>query len=208
MYRPRRVGRGATSFPSDAWSPLSVCAWCAGYSASDDSRSARTTVHRWTTWHHVWCATASIKEHDTNPLRRHPSPRWWRLRPNKILNASCAIRRPCYPQIRIDTSESYPASSTAWSDPRRVRLASGLRDPPRHVVVAALDLLQQVGEIGTALRRTMSSLLRGLVGPVNTPIPRRSVVHSRADTSCTSMQPRADNHSPIKHAHVSSLWAG
>ncbi len=48
MYRPRRVGRGTTSFPSDAWSALSVCAWCAGYSASDGSRSdARATIHRW-----------------------------------------------------------------------------------------------------------------------------------------------------------------
>ena len=47
MYRRRRVGRGATSFPSDALSALCVFAWCAGYSASDGSRSeARTTVHR------------------------------------------------------------------------------------------------------------------------------------------------------------------
>ena len=39
MYRPRRAGRGMTSFPSDAWSALVVCAWCAGYSASDGSRN-------------------------------------------------------------------------------------------------------------------------------------------------------------------------
>ena len=36
--------------------------------------------------------------------------------------------------------------------PRRVRIASGLRDPPRHVVVTPLDLLQQVKEVGTDLR--------------------------------------------------------
>ena len=106
MYRPRRVRRGTTSFPSDAWSALFVCAWCAGYSASDGSRSmARTTVHRWTNWHHVWFAKASIKEHNTNPLRRHPSPRWWRLRPI----AHCVIRRPCYLQIR---NASTPPSPT------------------------------------------------------------------------------------------------
>ena len=112
MYRPRRVRRGTTSFLSDAWSALSVCAWCAGYSASDGSRSdARTTVHRWTNWHHVWFAKASIKEHATTPLRRHPSPHWWRLR----LIAHCVIRRPCYLQIR---NASTPPSPTR---PRRRR---------------------------------------------------------------------------------------
>ena len=112
MYRPRRVGRRTTSFPSDAWSALSVCAWCAGYSASDGIRSeTRTTVHRWTNWHQVWFAKASIKEHATNPFRRDPSPRWWRLRPI----AHCVIRRPCYLQIR---NASTPPSPTR---PRRRR---------------------------------------------------------------------------------------
>ena len=37
-------------------------------------------------------------------------------------------------------------------------------------------------------------------------IPRRSVVHPRAHTSCTAIMMQPDNHNPIKHAHVSSLW--
>ncbi len=42
---------------------------------------------------------------------------------------------------------------------------------------------------------------------LNAPIqPRRSVVHPRAHASCTSIMMQPDNHNPIKHAHVSSLW--
>ena len=107
MYRPRRVGRGTTSFPSDARSALVVCAWCAAYSASDGIRSeARTTVHRWSNWHRVWFAKkASIKEHTTNPFRRDPCLRWWCLRPI----ASCATRRPYYPQIRNASTPPSPS---------------------------------------------------------------------------------------------------
>ncbi len=56
----------------------------------------------------------------------------------------------CTNSQRIDSSESEPSSSsTAWSDPEVS--ASGLRDPPRHVVVTTLDLLQQVKGAGTDL---------------------------------------------------------
>ena len=137
MYHPRRAGRGTTLFLSDAWSALVVCAWCAGYSASDGIGSkARTTVHRWSHWHRVWFAKASFKEHASDAFRRDPSPRWWRLRPI----AHCVIRRPYYLQIR---NASTPPSPTRprrrrHGRSRRVRIASGLRDPLRHVVVTAL----------------------------------------------------------------------
>ncbi len=98
MYCPRRAGRGTTSarsLPTRGRRVLFVCAWCAGYSASDGIRTeARTTVCRWSSWHRVCFAGASIKEH---PFRRDPAsparsgwPRGWPFIVEVRPIASCA----------------------------------------------------------------------------------------------------------------------
>jgi hypothetical protein len=102
------------------------------------------------------------------------------------LQAHCVILRPCYLQIRSASTPPSPTrprrrrhhdGRTPVHTPttgRRVRIASGLRDPLRHVVVTALDLPQQACRRGwdgpSVGARVLSGLPSlpvptGLVGP-------------------------------------------
>ncbi len=99
--------------------------------------------------------------------------------------------------------------------PRRVRIASGLRDPPRHVVVTALDRTgnhaASDGLSDDDMPRPSQAVpldqLRAVARNrwMHPCMPQPSFMRSHAHTRCTSMQ--TDNHNAIEHAHYSSLRA-
>ena len=97
--------------------------------------------------------------------------------------------------------------------PRRVRIASGLRDPPRHVVVTALDRTghhaasDDLSDDDMPRPSVPLDQLRAVARNrwMHPCMPQPSFMRSHAHTRCTSMQ--TDNHNAIEHAHYSSLCA-
>ena len=153
MYRPRRVGRGTTPFPSDASSALFVCAWCAGYSAlwhDDPTVSDRRPEQPSTAGRIGTVFGLQQLQLKTTILIRFAG---MRVRARGAFVRLHTARFGGHAIYKVATHRHLRVRVVLVVDgmvgPRRVRIASGLRDPLRHVVVTALDLLPQVVQIGT-----------------------------------------------------------
>ncbi len=115
MYCPRRAGRGTTSFPSDAWSALFVCAWCAGTrhpTVSERRPEQPSTAGQ----------IGTVFALQTLQLKNTILIRFAGFQVRVVAPSSdCKLRdsaaMPSTNSQRIDTSESESSSSsTAWSD--------------------------------------------------------------------------------------------